>query len=92
MSLRFVNVLLVVILCLLQFRLWAGESSAAELWRLSQAIEQQQQENVRLKERNRLLDAAVRDLRVGLEVIEDRARRELGLVHRHETFFQIIDK
>ncbi|MEM7252607.1 MAG: septum formation initiator family protein [Pseudomonadota bacterium] len=90
MSLRLVNVILLMLLCLLQFRLWAGESSVAELWRLGQAIEEQRHANEALKERNRLLNAAVIDLRSGLEVIEDRARRDLGLVHRDETFFQII--
>ena len=86
---RLLNVILLLVFCLLQFKLLVGDSSLAELWRLNQAIDERQLENASLYERNRLLEAVVRDLRFGLEVIEDRARYDLGLVHSDETFFQI---
>ncbi|MCH9672038.1 MAG: septum formation initiator family protein [Gammaproteobacteria bacterium] len=89
MAIRLLNCTLLLILLTLQVRLWASESSVAELWRLNRAIAAQTAENESLGERNRLLGAAVRDLKDGFEVIEDRARRDLGLVHRAETFFQI---
>jgi len=42
--------------------------------------------------RNLALDAEVRDLKVGLDAIEERARSELGMIKRDEIFFQILDE
>ena len=86
---RLLNITLLLLFCLLQFKLLVGDSSLAELWRMRQAMAEQQLENDSLRERNRVLGAVVRDLHLGLEVIEDRARYDLGLVHPDETFFQI---
>ncbi len=84
-------VLLVSLLALVQFRLWVGEESLAEVWRLRQAIEQQSLENVLFKSRNQRLEAEVRDLKNGLEAVEERARLELGMIRRDEIYFQIVE-
>jgi len=83
-------VLLVSLLALVQFRLWVGEESLAEVWRLRQAIEQQSAENVLFKSRNQRLEAEVRDLKNGLEAVEERARLELGMIRKDEIYFQIV--
>ena len=83
--------ILVVLLLLLQYRLWVGDGSLGEVWRLHQAIEAQQKENERLAERNRALEAEVKDLKQGLEAIEERARSELGMVREDETFYQVVE-
>ena len=83
-------VLLVLLLALVQFRLWVGEESLAEVWRLRQAIEQQSAENVLFKSRNQRLEAEVRDLKNGLEAVEERARLELGMIRKDEIYFQIV--
>lgn len=89
---RTLIILLVVILGGLQFKLWVGNGSFAEVWRYSRAVKEQQQENARLEERNKTLDAEVLDLKQGLESIEERARSELGMIKQNETFFQVIEE
>ena len=84
-------VLLVALLALVQFRLWVGDESLAEVWRLRQAIENQISENTLLESRNQRLEARVRDLKNGLEAVEERARLELGMIRRDEIYFQIIE-
>ena len=76
----------------LQYRLWVGDGSLAELWRLRQAVERQQAENTKLTERNQRLAAGVKDLKYGLEALEARARHELGLIGENETFFQYVSE
>jgi len=82
---------LVVILALLQYKLWIGNGSFAEVYRLHQAISTQQQENATYKERNLALEGEVNDLRHGMAAMEERARSELGMIKENETFFRVID-
>jgi len=82
--------LLVVLLVLLQYRLWVGDGSLAEVWGLYQQVETQKAENQELRERNQALEAEVKDLKQGLDAIEERAREELGMTRDDETFYQII--
>lgn len=84
--------LLVILLVLLQYRLWVGDGSLAEVWSLYQQVEAQRVENQRLLERNQALEAEVEDLKRGLDAIEERAREELGMVKEGEIFYQIIDE
>jgi cell division protein FtsB len=84
-------ILLVSLLALVQFRLWVGDESLAEVWRLRQSIERQSAENALLKGRNQRLEAEVRDLKVGLEAVEERARFELGMIRKDEIYFQIVE-
>ena len=85
-----VGVLLVVALGL-QYRLWVGEGSLAEVRHLERQIADQRGELAALRERNEALQAEVKDLRAGLEAIEARARGELGMIRDGETFFQVIE-
>jgi len=84
--------LLVVLLVLLQYRLWVGDGSFAEVWDLYQQVEMQREENQQLRERNQALEAEVQDLKQGLGAIEERAREELGMIKKGETFYQIIEE
>lgn len=83
---------LLVLLSLLQYRLWVGAGSLAEVSQLKHAIKTQEQENKTLDERNRALDAEVKDLKQGLAAIEERARSELGMIRKGETFFQFVEE
>jgi cell division protein FtsB len=83
--------LLVVLLVLLQYRLWVGDGSFAEVWDLYQQVELQRDENHLLRERNQALEAEVLDLKQGRDAIEERAREELGMIKDDEIFYQIID-
>ena len=82
---------LVLILAGLQYRIWVGEGSLAEVWRLTKSIEAQTAKNVDLLDRNQRLHAEVLDLKQGMEAIEERARRELGMIAKGEVFYQIVD-
>jgi len=84
--------LLVVLLVLVQYKLWVGDGSFAEVWDLYQQVEMQREENQQLHERNQALEAEVQDLKQGLGAIEERAREELGMVKEGETFYQIIEE
>lgn len=80
------------ILVLLQYPLWFGDGGVIAVWRLNREIAAQQKENAQLKDRNQTLEAQVNDLKQGLEVIEGRARAELGMVKKGETFYQVIEQ
>ncbi|HDZ16107.1 MAG TPA: cell division protein FtsB [Methylophaga aminisulfidivorans] len=86
-----VVILLAVLLVFLQYRIWLTHDGLPSLLRLHQSVEKQQRDNDQLKERNQVLSAEVKDLKSGLEALEERARSELGMVKPGETFFQIID-
>lgn len=89
---KIIVAVLVLLLAFLQYRLWVGDGSLAEVRQLKQAIVAQEKENKLLAERNRALEAEVRDLKQGLEAIEERARSELGMIRKNETFFQIVEE
>ena len=85
-----VNIILVLLLALLQFRLWTGHGSLPDVWRLQAAEQAQARENGELQQRNQSLAAEVQDLKQGLVAVEERARSEMGMVMPGETFFQIV--
>jgi cell division protein FtsB len=87
---KFLAACLVVVLALLQYRLWLGEGGLREVRRLRAEIEAQRDENKQLKERNRTLSAEVQDLKKGTVAIEERARTDLGMVGKGETFYQVV--
>lgn len=86
-----VLVILLFVLVLLQLRLWVGPGSIADLARLDNEIVKQNEENDQLQARNSVLMDEVSDLRNGLDSIEERARNELGLIRRGETFYLIVE-
>jgi len=81
---------LLTVVLLLQYRLWLSDDGMRELSRLSAAVESQQAENAELEERNQQLVAEVQDLKSGMTAIEERARSELGMIGRNETFYQVV--
>ncbi|WP_369958933.1 cell division protein FtsB [Pseudomonas benzenivorans] len=82
---------LVMLLAGLQYRLWVGEGSLAQATELKRQIAEQQGENRRLLERNRILEAEVMELKKGMETVEERARHELGMVREGETLYQLVE-
>ena len=73
----------------LQYRLWVGNGSLAQVADLTRQIADQQAENQTLLERNRVMDAEVMELKKGMETVEERARHELGMVKDGETLYQL---
>ncbi|MBO3276649.1 Cell division protein FtsB [compost metagenome] len=82
-------VVLILALAGLQYRLWIGDGSLAQVRELQRQIADQQGENERLLERNRILEAEVAELKKGTETVEERARHELGMLKDKETLFQL---
>lgn len=88
---RYLNLLLIVMLAVLQYDLWIGEGSMASVWHMQHTIKEQRTKNAGLKARNDSLSAEVKDLKSGLSAIEERARSELGMIKKGETFIQTVD-
>lgn len=84
--------ILIILLAYLQYRLWIGDGSLAHAHRLEGEIHLQQAENDRMRERNRILDVEVDELKSGLDTIEERARNDIGLIKKDETFFMLLDE
>src|ERR1700681_1507459 len=74
---------------LLQYRVWFSEDGVREVERLKRAVATQRADNEQLGERNRQLAAEVRDLKTGMDALEERARSDLGMIARNETFYQV---
>ena len=84
-------ILLVLLLLYLQYRLWIGDGNLPDVIQLGNEVEAQREENIRLRERNDVLDAEVRDLQQGLDAIEEHAREDLGMIKDGETFYQMVE-
>lgn len=82
---------LAVLIALIQYPLWLGKGSWMRVWEVDQQIRAQRQTNRQLQARNQALEAEVRDLKVGLDAIEERARSELGMIRQDEIFFQLLE-
>jgi cell division protein FtsB len=82
---------MVIVLLILQWRLWAGEGGISDLRQLEQQLAAQQAENEALRLRNEMLENEVLDLKTGLDAIEERARSELGMTREDEIFYRVIE-
>jgi cell division protein FtsB len=87
MLMRVVTMLLVVLLGLLQFRLWISADGFRGAAQLSNQVSAQRAENRKLVDRNQRLESEVADLRVGFSALEERARSDLGLIGPNESFY-----
>ena len=87
---RWVSLLLVALILLLQYPLWLGKGSWLKVWDIDRQVEAQKKINLQTQTRNALVDAEVRDLKQGTEAVEEQARSELGMVKQNEVFFQIV--
>jgi cell division protein FtsB len=74
----------------LQYPLWIGKGGWTRVWELDRQLVAQRADNASNKARNDALDAEVRDLKEGTEAVEERARLELGMIRKDETFYQVV--
>ena len=82
--------LLLVLLFILQYKIWLGDGGIPEILQLEEEVEVVQLQVDKLKERNQALDAEVQDLKKGMDAIEERARSELGMIGKDEIYYQVI--
>jgi cell division protein FtsB len=83
--------ILIILFVYLQYKLWILDGNIKEMWTLEERIEMLVEENGALQTRNNALQAEVENLKTGKDVVEEKARRDLGLVGKDETFFQIVE-
>jgi len=82
---------LVALTVLIQYPLWFGKGGWLRVAELEREVQKQRDRNAGLAERNAAMDAEVRDLKQGLEAVEEIARFDLGMVRKDEVFFQIVE-
>lgn len=87
---RIIAVILSLLFLVLQYDLWIGEGSFRTVWRLNEDITEQKKENNKISQRNESLVAEVNDLKKGDAAIEERARNELGMIKKGETYIQVV--
>ena len=74
-----------------QSRIWTGEGSLEQVNAYKEELEALSKQGLENKERNAVLYGEVLNLRNATEALEERARHELGMIKKNETFFQIIE-
>lgn len=77
---------LAVFLIAIQAQLWVGRGSIPRVAQLREEVAQAHAENDQARARNAQLQAELRDLREGLEMVEEKARFELGMIKPDEVF------
>ena len=87
---RWMLVLLGFVAIALQAELWLSDDGYRKTAKLRTAVSAQRDLNTELKDRNAALDAEVINLKQGLAAAEERARTDLGLIGRGETFYQVV--
>jgi cell division protein FtsB len=86
---RYLTIALVALLALVHAELWFGKGGVPRMLELQGKLQTQLAANTAAKLRNTRLDAEVRDLREGLEMVEEKARSELGMVRPDEILVQV---
>ena len=86
---RFISLLFVALLALVHVELWFGKGGVPRMMELDAKLKAQQATNALARQRNAQLTAEVNDLKTGLEMVEERARYELGMVKPDEILVQL---
>ena len=88
---KIIALVLLGLLIWLQYKIWLLDGGIPEVVQLEQEVEQVEIEVKQLRERNQSLDAEVKDLKKGLDAIEERARSEMGMIKEGEIYYQVIE-
>ncbi|MGO1766733.1 cell division protein FtsB [Advenella sp. S44] len=87
---RLLYLALMVACVAIQYPLWWGEEGWARVTVLQQQLEAQEEKNRALLARNNAMEAEVHDLKTGTDALEDRARIEMRMIKKDETYVQIL--
>ncbi|MBA2778400.1 cell division protein FtsB [Billgrantia kenyensis] len=87
--LKWLAIALLMLLALLQYRLWLGDGGFQELREIRERVAALDAANKPLRDRNERLAAEVIDLQTGLDAIEERARSDIGMVRTDEQFYWV---
>ena len=80
-----------LLIVVLQYPMWLGKGGWLQVRESDRQLAVQRETNAKLKARNDALDAEVRDLKQGLEAIEEHARLDLGMIKKDEIFYQVVE-
>ena len=87
---KIIALVLLIFFIWLQYKIWLQDGGLPEVIQLQKEVEQVKTEVEKLQERNASLDAEVKDLKKGLDAIEERARSEMGMIKQGEVYYQVI--
>ena len=87
---RLLILLLLGVLTLFQYDFWFGKNGYLDYKETEQEISQHKAENAKLSQRNQVVAAEIKDLREGVDAIQERARLQYELVKPNETFYRIV--
>jgi cell division protein FtsB len=87
---RWLLVLLAIAGLGLQTELWFSDDGYRKTLKLRTAVADQRDLNETLRDRNAALDAEVVNLKQGQDAAEERARTDLGMIGKAETFYQVV--
>ena len=86
---RYVSFALIALLALVHAELWFGKGGVPRMMDLRGKLAEQQATNTADKARNAQLVAEVSDLKEGLEMVEEKARFDLGMIKPDEILIQL---
>ena len=89
MSPRILPACLIALLLVLHAQIWFGRGSVGNVAEMQRKLEAQRAANVQARQANERMASEVRDLREGLEMVEEKARTELGMVKPNEIYVQV---
>lgn len=89
MGQRLAPAILVLLLIVIHAQLWTGRGSVPSVSQMQKTLNAQQAANRRARQANERLSAEVSDLKEGLDMVEERARMELGMVRPNEIYVHI---
>ncbi len=89
MRTQLVPAALIALLVVLHAQLWFGRGSVPNVAKLQDQLQSQKLSNQQAALFNERLSAEINDLQEGLEMVEERARAELGMVKANEIYVQI---
>lgn len=89
MASRFVPGFLITLLLIVHAQLWFGRGSVAQVANMRSELKAVEQNNIDAQNRNKQIGNEVNDLQEGLEMVEELARQDLGMVKPNEIFVQI---
>ncbi|MES1935843.1 septum formation initiator family protein [Salinisphaera hydrothermalis] len=87
---RVAVIALLVIFAGLQYRLWIGDGSLAQVHHLQSMRDKIAKTNKQDRARNDAVQTQINDLKSGIGATEGRARAEMGMVKPGETFFLTV--
>ena len=89
MGKRLVPAVLIALLLIVHAQLWFGRGSIGNVSEMQKKLEAQKAANAQAQQANERLASEVRDLKEGLEMVEEKARSELGMVKPNEIFVNV---